>query len=90
MVKFNCISRNNKKQEVSKSHVLNSTTAKGNIDVGEKSSKWLEQRIVEALHNRHPEFSRQPEWNEPKTNKWCEKPNKKEAYHPTRQTIDKR
>ena len=61
MVKFNCISRNNKKQEVSKSHVLNSTTAKGNIDVGENSSAWLETWIIEALHKRQPDFSRQPQ-----------------------------
>ena len=45
MVKFNCISRNNKKQEVSKSHVLNSTTAKGNIDVGEKSKQQRQNGI---------------------------------------------
>ena len=49
------------KQEVPQSDVLNSTTAKGNIDVGENFSAWLEIRIIEALHKRQPDFSNQPQ-----------------------------
>lgn len=73
-----------------KLHILNSITMiKVHVYVRENLSAWLEARIVKALHERHPEVPRKPQWNKPQTDKWSGNPNNEEAQGSTAEAINK-
>ena len=67
--------------------MLNRSVIKFYVDIRENPSARLEIGIIETFHKEEPDFSHEPQWNEPGTSEWGGQPNHKEANQSASQTI---